>query len=452
MKTTGKNFFFTILFSLMMVASYAQNEAGLRYNLMKNDYKGKNYDSAIKNLEWCLDNSPTLSKNVYLYGGNILKKKSKSITEADKPVLKALTDKLFKARFTNFPDLDPAKAHSDYAEMLSSFGGDKEVIFNEMEAAYKLDPTKMGVKSIAVYFSEVTKRNKDTNPKVVFDTYDETIEAMTVKLEDYSTKIEKLEAKKNGGETLLKDEERSLMNFKRNSKALGQVETLLDKTIEEISTCDYLVPLYEEQYGANQNDKLWLTRSINRMFKKECTDSPLYEKLIYKYQEVNPSPKASVLYAGLLMKKGEETKAVEFFEKAIDQETDPVQKAKNLMLVANIFKKKGQTSKSIAYAKKAIAAKPNYGRAYTHIARLYAKKANGCGSNEFEKRMVYVAAENYARKAANVDASISSVASRLAKSYGANKPKKKLVFNNDLGLKSGDSYTIKCLGETVRVP
>ena len=159
------------------------------------------------------------------------------------------------------------------------------------------------------------------------------------------------------------------------------------------------------------------------------------------------------LYAGILMDRGETVKAIAYFEKAIDQETDPTKKAKNLYRVATIFEKKGQKQKAVSYAKKAIAVKSNFGRAYVMIARAYAKATNSCGTGEFEKRMTYVVAEKYALKAAKLDASMSSYASRLAKAYKDRQPTKKMVFNNDSGVKSGDSYTVKCwVNETVLVP
>ena len=48
--------------------------------------------------------------------------------------------------------------------------------------------------------------------------------------------------------------------------------------------------------------------------------------------------------------------------------------------------------------------------------------------NEFEKRMVYVAALNQAQRAASVDPSISSTAGKYIRSYRANVPSKKLFL------------------------
>lgn len=442
---------FTILFSVFFLTVQAQDDCALRYNMLKTDYKTKNYESAVKNLEYCLDNCGKLTANIYIYGGNLLNKMLKGATPEKKQELIALEKKLFAKRFEYFPNTDPAKAHSDYADFLKTTGGNADEIYSHYEEAFKIDPTKLGVGSIISYFEMVVDRNKDNNLKEVFNTYDVTVEAINKKVEKYLAVVKDFQAKEEEGQTLLSSEKRQLKAATVNSKALGQVEGFLDQKIEEISTCQYLVPLYKQEYEANKTDKIWLERAINRMYKKECTQDPLYVTLVGQYQEVAPSPQASVLYAGILMDQGKTTQALAAFEKAISLETDPDKKAKNLYKVADIFKKRGQYVKAVSYAKKAIRYKSNLGRAYTLIATSYQKGANKCGKDEFEKRMVYVIAEAYALKAARVDPSIAVYASKLAKSYNANKPRKKLVFNSDY--KSGDSFKIGCwINETVTVP
>lgn len=443
---------FTTIFTLFFLTAQAQNECALKYNMLKTNYKTKNYSEGLVNLKDCLANCPSLTVNTYIYGGNLINKMLKKATPEQKTELTAVGKDLFAKRFEHFPDYSPAKANSDYADFLAATGGGgKDEIYSFYQKAFKIDPTGMSVKSIVNYFTEVVERNKDSNIKEVFNIYDVAIEGINTKLEGYSVIIKDLQAKKDAGQTLLKREETDLKRAEGVSKSIGQVETLFDQKMEEISTCEYLMPIYKEEYEANKTDKVWIERAINRMYKKDCTQDPFYVTLVGQYQEVAPSPRVSVLYAGILMDKGETNKAIEAFEKAISLETDPDKKGRILYKVADIFNRKGQRIKAVSYAKKAIRNKPNLGRAYTLIASAYQKSVNSCGKDEFEKRMVYVAAESYALKAARVDPGVAVYASKLAKSYGANKPPKKLIFNSDY--KSGDSYTIKCwINETVRVP
>ena len=106
---------------------------------------------------------------------------------------------------------------------------------------------------------------------------------------------------------------------------------------------------------------------------KRCTDDPLYEKLVEAYVAADPSPEASVFFAGILYKKGKETEAMEYYKKAVDQEPDAFEKAKNLYKIAQLFAKKGRKSQARNYARQALKNNPNFGKAYLLIAGLYAQ-------------------------------------------------------------------------------
>ena len=113
--------------------------------------------------------------------------------------------------------------------------------------------------------------------------------------------------------------------------------------------------------------------------------------------------------------------------------------------------KKRSKSQSRDYAYRALKVRPSMGRAYLLIANLYASSANGCGTDEISKRMVFVAAANKAAQAKRVDPSLTSRANKYIKSYRASAPSKKLIFTK--GLTSGASHKIGCwIGETVKIP
>ena len=104
-------------------------------------------------------------------------------------------------------------------------------------------------------------------------------------------------------------------------------------------------------------------------------------------------------------------------------------------------------SQARTYARRALKHRPSMGVAYLLIARLYAKSANSCGTDEFSKRMVYVAAVNKARRAKAVDPSVTSKANKYIKSYMASVPQRRT------GSSSGKKFHIKCwIGETVIIP
>jgi len=426
-------------------------ECTVKYNLFRGDFKTNNYDMAYDNWLWTMENCPTLSINIYKNGMDIAEYRFKKATGAEKDKALALVKRVVEQRIKYYPDDDLGKVYSDYAEFMDAAGATDNEVFGLLDKAFKVDPTRMGIKSMYRYFQGVIDRNKDTNPQLVFDTYDELVEAVATKMDNYSRELEDYEKRLAEGQTLSPSEERKKNAFEINLEALGQIEGGLDDIIISISTCDRLVPLYTKQFEENKGNGVWLKRAVSRMYAKECTSDPLYFKLVEAYTKADPSPAASIFYANILFENGESTKALNYYKQAVDQETDNFKKADYLLRIASEMARRGNSSEAKNYALRALNHRSNLGRAYLLIGTLYAGSANSCGNDEFSKRMVYVAALEKAYKAKAVDPSISSLADRYISSYSANIPTKKLVFVE--GKESGASFRIGCwINETVRIP
>lgn len=440
------------LYSTTAFTQEVSEECTVKYNLFRGDFKTNNYDMAYDNWIWTFENCPTLSVNIYKNGIDIAEARyKKAVTSIEKTTAVALMKRVIEQRIKYYPEEDLAKVYSDYAEFLEYTGASDNEIFTLLDKAFKIDPTRMGIKSMYKYFQGVIDRNKDTNPQYVFDTYDELVEAVGIKMDNYSRDLEDFEKRLAEGQTLSPTEEKYKNTYETNLEALGQIEGGLDDIIISISTCDRMVPLYTKQLEENRGNAVWLKRAVSRMYAKECTTDPLYGKLVEAFVKADPSPASSIFYANILFEKGESTKALKYYQQAIDQETDNFKKADYLMRIAQEMARKGNNIEARAYALKALSYRSNLGRAYLLISSLYAGSANSCGNDEFSKRMVYVAALDKAYKAKVVDPSISSLADRYISSYTANIPTKKLIFVE--GKESGTSFRINCwIGETVRIP
>ena len=415
-------------------------ECIIKYNLFKGDFLSKKYADSFDNWMYLMDNCKDLSVNIYKYGSTLAEDFKKD------PVL---AKRVYEQRLQYFPKEDPAKVHSDYVEYLikNNLSSDEE-IFGILEKAYKISPQDMSVKNIYRYFQGVTDKFKDVNPQKVFDTYDDVIESVGEKLDDYTKKINDLTV--DSTKTLSSKEKRLLYAYTVNSKALGQVEGGLDAMISEIATCERLIPIYTRDFETFKNDAVWLRRAVSRMFNKGCQEDPLFETLAKAYAEAAPSSDSYSFYAGILEKNGDSSGAEEMRKKAFELETDPLKKAKYKLQFAEAASNRGQLSRARSLAREALQYNPNYGKAYLLIARLYQKSVNDCGSDEFEKRMVYAAALRQAQKAYAVDPTIATVAPRYIASYKANLPSKKVIFT--AGKAEGQPYSIKCwIGETVTI-
>ncbi|CAM1346271.1 hypothetical protein [Tenacibaculum crassostreae] len=413
----------------------ASQECNIKYNLFKGNATTKKYTQAKPDLEYLLDNCAGLSINIYKYGAKV----------AENLKDPALAKKVYETRLANFPDKNPAKAHSDYAEyLLENKLASEDEVFEILKKAYNISPKDMGVKNIFRYFEAIAEKHQDNDPQKVFDTYDDVMESVEEKLDDYSKKIAKLQEKDSLG-TISSREQKNLRAYTINSTSLGQVEGGLDAKISKIATCERLIPIYSRDFESKKTDGVWLKRAVSRMYNKECTTDPLFEKLANEYAKVTQSADAYNFLAGVLAKNGDRSGAAEMRKKAFDLETDPFKKAKYKLREAQGAS--GARARALAY--EALKYNPNMGKAYLFIASLYQRSANSCGSDEFEKRMVYVAALNKALKANQVDPGCG--AGRYISSYKKNVPSKKLVFQK--GMATGASYRVGCwIGETVRVP
>ena len=442
---------FTLLFLLVttpMVFAQANADCTIKYNLFKGDYNAKNYDAAYENWMWCMDNCPTLSVNIYKYGIKIAEHKLENAAEADKAAAAELVMRVYNQRLENFPK-DKGGVYDDIATFKREQGAPEEEVYTWLDKTFKEDPTALSPKNLYNFFDIILNKYKDTDTQRVFDTYDEVGEAIELKREYYTKKISIVNAKDST--TLSKKDIKNRKIYQQLMTNLSIVEGGLDQKLASISTCERLIPFNRKNFPANKTNAVWLKRAVSRMYVKECTDDPLYDELVEAYVHADPSPNASVFYAGILMKNGETNKAMEYFKRAVDQETDSYKKAGYLYKIAHILGKKGRKSEARSYCYQALEIQPTMGRAYLLIASMYASSANSCGDDVVSKRMVYVAALNKARKAKSVDPSISSMANRFINAYADNIPSTKDLFV--AGVKSGSVHKIGCwINETVRVP
>jgi len=456
--TIGMILFLGITFSINAQDKYGSDPNKCKTNLsIFYEYaKVGNYTPAYEPWNWCMENCPASSKNLYKYGIKMAEDKyDKASSKAEKEKFAVEINKIYEQRIKYFPE-NLGKVYSDWANFLFKRAVQEEItqkeqIYDKLGKSFTADPTGMSVKNLGKYFQAFTEHHKDTNPQLVFDTYDEIIEAVSTKMDNYSKELDVLHAKEASGQTLSAKDDRKKHAREVNLKALGQVEGLLDNTLSEVATCERLIPLYKQNFEKNKTDVKWMRRAVSRLNQKGCTDDALYPKMVEAYVNAAPSSDAYVFYAGILMGKNRTNEAIDYFNKAISLESDKYKKAKYYYRAALIYKKRGAKSKAREYARKALKERPSMGSAYLLISNLYASSANTCGTDEFSKRMVYVAAADKARQAKAADPGITSTANKYIKSYMGSAPSKKLIFTE--GKASGSAYKIGCwIGETVRIP
>jgi len=406
-------------------------------SIFSEHYKVKNYKAAYEPWKKVLTECPDLHVATYSYGPKIMEYMIKDEgTAADKEGYKKQLIQL-------------------YDDRVKYFASKTKVGDNLSKKADAMLKHKMGFKnprSLYNYFDLVYKQHEAGKISLedLFTKYEELSEKFEDESKSLAGQLKTVLQKEEAGTPLTSKEKRTKKRADTNVKAIGIFSGNLDALISAKATCENLVPLYQKNFDENKGDAVWLRRAASRMDRKECTDDPMFFKLVEALTAVDPSAKTLRLAGKLAEQQKKYDDAQKYYQQAADMFTDGYDKGNAYLYAANLAKKRGQKGKARTMANKALAENPSLGKAYLLIATLYGGSANACGTTTFEKKSVYWLASRTARKAGSVDASLRSRANKLAKSYEARVPSKSEIFNEGM---AGKSVSIGCwIGRTVKVP
>ncbi len=451
-----KLFFMTIgiLGVTGFIMGQAQNpECMTNLSIYAEHAKVKNYDAAYAPWKMVYENCPDINKANFSLGEKILnhKIKNSSGTEKDGYIeeLMTLHDKSMQYFPAKFP---PAMVAIDKSMVMydNKMASDEE-LYNMLDKAFTEDRKNFkNPKALYLYFSSLVDLHDEGKKDLqsVFDTYDDVTEKIAEENKKLTDRITVLLPKEDEG-TLTSKEKRQLKVATTNSESYGKITGSIESKLGALADCENLIPLYQKSFDAKKGDVDWVKRAVGRMFSKECTDDPLFSKMVEVQAELDPSADVYVYLGTLKSKSGDNKGAIADFNKAVELETDSYKKSNILYKVATTLRRSSK-SQARSYAQKAINANSSNGKAYLLIANLYATSANQCGETPFEKRAIYWKAADMARKAGRVDPSLSARARQSAASYSAKAPTKTDIFNSGL---AGQTLSFKCwVGGSVQVP
>lgn len=449
----------TFLFFVFNISFAQQDEECMTKLSIFHEYvKAKNYDAAYEPWMAVRQKCPRFNNAIYIDGEKILEDKIEKSSGAEK--VEYLNDlvKLWKERETHFANKTP-KGEYD-AKACQLLFDNREILNKSTEELYKCfddayhgdKETFTNPKSLYTYFSlmvDLYDAGKKS-PQQLFDTYDDVVDKVDSEVKNYTEKLNKLIEKEDAGTTLSSKEEKYKKYYESYLNAYDQISGSIDSKLGGRANCENLIPLYNKDFEENKANAVWLQRAAGRMSEKECTDDPLFFKLVNAYHNLSPSAN-SAYYLGLLKdKEGKTGEAIEFYEQAIKLETDNYQKAKLLYKIGSKLKSRGSFGSARSYFRKAISANPSMGRAHLAIAQMYASSANSCGDSNFNKRAVFWLAANEARRAGQVDPTLTKAAAQTAANYLAKAPQKTDIFSEG---NEGATINIGCwIGLSVTVP
>ncbi len=443
-----------VIMSMGLSMAQAQNpECMTNLSIYAEHAKVKNYDAAYEPWKMVYESCPDINKANFSYGEKILSHKVKNSSGTDKDGyiqdLMSLYDNSLKYFPNKFSKAGVAidKALLMYDNKMAS----DEQLYTMLDKAFKEDKKNFkNPKALYLYFSSLVDLHSANKKDLqeVFDIYDDVTEKVGEENKKLKDVVNKLLPKDSLG-TLTSKEKRQLKAATINSKSYGKIAGSIDSKLGALADCGNLIPLYEKSYEAKKGDVSWVKRAVGRMFSKECTDDPLFSKMVELQAELDPSADVYLYLGTLKQKSGDSKGAIADFNKAVELETDSYKKSNILYKIATTVRRSSK-SQAKNYALKAINANSSQGKAYLLIANLYATSANDCGTTPFEKRAIYWKAADMARKAGRVDPSLSGRASQSASSYDAKAPTKEMIFSSGM---AGKTVSFSCwVGGSVKVP
>jgi tetratricopeptide (TPR) repeat protein len=456
----------TLLVALLFLgfnfATAQDNQEDLNTLSIFSEYaKAKNYDAAYGPWMELRNRNPKFNRAIFTYGENILEHKIENSSGAEKVGFIKDLVKMWEERREHFASKTPegeflAKACQLQYDYKTELNMTDSQLYECFDNAYKADEaTFTNPKSLYTYYKlMVNLYDAGKKPaEELFTKYDEISEKVESEVKNYTKLLNKYIPAGDSDEEikLSKKDERIVKSYTTYLKAYDQISSGMDKDLGDRANCENLVPLYTRNYEQNKNDGLWLQRAMNRLYTKECTDDPLFVKIVEQKNSLEPSADTAY-YLGLLKEKsGDDAAALTYYNQAVDLQTDDYEKAKILYRIASGFKKKGSYGQARTYYQKALEASPSsMGKAHLAIAQMYASSANSCGDDNFSKRAVYWLAAQEARKAGRVDANLSRDAANTAENYMSKAPSKSEVFSAG---RSGETIKIGCwIGRSVTVP
>lgn len=242
---------------------------------------------------------------------------------------------------------------------------------------------------------------------------------------------------------LAKDE-----NSESAKVGLSYVNTIFENS--GAADCDALNRLYTAKFAADPNNVDMLKKMMRMLNREDCTDSQLYADAAEKLYELDPSAAAARSMARLFLRRGDGAKASEYYEQAINTEQDGEEKATYLYELAQLTYAQKQYPKARKMARRAAELKPNYGKAYILIGKIFAAAAETIGEKDFDHRMVYCLAVDYFAKAKRIDPEVADEANKEIATYRRYFPGKEDAFFQ--GFAEGASYNVGgWVNETTKV-
>ncbi|MDR0970854.1 MAG: hypothetical protein LBM25_00505 [Bacteroidales bacterium] len=410
-------------------------ECIVNLSLYQEFYDQKNYKDAYEPWKNTIKFCPKYHINNYIRGAVILKNMIVTASAQDQQKyideLLALYDK--RTEYFGQEANNIARKAKDLSELRPN---EKEKIYNLFKQAVEKggengkdldDPYKpLYLKSCFEYLKSINANEEQMS--ALFDAYDYASESLEYSLE---------EAKK--------------MNDTKNQARIKEYILAIEQIIEPFASCDKIAPIYQAKFDKEPNNLELLKKITTALEKKGCIKTDLFFNATENLHKLDPSSKSALMMGQMLVGRDRQKEAVDFFKEALDKATNDDDKAKACLLWAQTLMATNQYSQArSAFYEVSKYDASKEGEALYCIAYMYLSSAASCASHEGKIRGAAWAAYDKARKAKELDPSISEKCDALMRSAQGQWPTTENAFFYEIT--NGQSYTVGCwIGETTTV-
>ena len=213
--------------------------------------------------------------------------------------------------------------------------------------------------------------------------------------------------------------------------------------------CKTLIDYFTDQLEPKKANIDFLRMLTSLLRNRDCTDSKLFYLSSKYLHELAPTSESALNLAIMEFNASKFSSAAEYYQQAINLETDENKKADYYFGLAACYSELNNKPKSRELALKASQIRPNWGEPYILIGQLYASSRDECSSIKLPNSIYWVAVDKFV-KAKTIDPSVEEKANKLILSYSGYFPDKEKAFFEDVT--EGNSFLVGCwINETTKV-
>lgn len=197
----------------------------------------------------------------------------------------------------------------------------------------------------------------------------------------------------------------------------------------------------EVLFKDNPNDPQLMKVIVAVMEAKKLSDNPLWMSAAKNLFSQYPSSELASKIAYISHTQNEAKDASNYFNQAIQLETDNSKKADFYLGLAAATDNLGNKSLARDYAQKAIELKSGWGKPYILIAQLYASSRDLCQGISLPNAIYWIAVDKL-NEAKRIDPSVEAEANSIILSLSPHFPNKEEAFF--LNVMEGNTYYVGC--------